>query len=285
MDPFHLEGHGSFMNILYGVLHDWVPHAPLTIASAALLVLLPVFSKSRKNAFVLLSVFILPIGGLYCFCKLFTITHYVTSRYLIDFLPLFFIILYFSLDTLEFRFDWLKKFLRLKFLFVILFVASNLIILPLYYRSEKQDFRDLVAYLKIHLRNGDKIFVGATGCMPPVLHYFGVYPEHRHHVMSFWKDSEKIIRVQKSFAYRDKMLTIIYSKTCCTEYVIGGNRLWIIMDKWTAKKMKGNSPAVFKAYFDGSFLNFNRFPTEASLYLFLWDPSSPNERGIDLPIE
>jgi hypothetical protein len=57
------------------------------------------------------------------------------------------------------------------------------------------------------------------------------------------------------------------------------------MDKWTAKKMKGNSPAVFKAYFDGSFLNFNRFPTEASLYLFLWDPSSPNERGIDLPIE
>jgi uncharacterized membrane protein len=285
MDPFHLEGHGSFINILYSVLHDWVPHAPLMIASAALLVLLPIFSKYRKNALVLLAVFILPIGGLYLFCKLLNVTHFVTSRYFINFLPLFLITLYSSLDTLEFRFDWLKRFLRLKFLFVILFIASNLIILPLYYRSEKQDFKGLVAYLKTHLKEGDKIFVGATGSMPPILHYFGVYPEHRHHIMSFWKESGKIIKVEKSFVYQNKIVTIIYSKTCCTEYVTGGNRLWIIMDKWTAKKMKENSPAVFKGYFDGSFLNFNRFPTEASLYLFLWDPSSPEEKGIDMPID
>jgi hypothetical protein len=285
MDPFHLEGHGSFTNILYSVLHDWVPHAPLVIASAVLLVLSPIFSKSRKNALALLSVFILPIGGLYVFCKLLNLTHFVTSRYFINFLPIFFITLYFSLDTLEVTFDWLKRSLRLKFLFIILFIASNLIILPLYYRSEKQDFKGLVTYLKAHLKEGDKIFVGATGNMPPILHYFGVYPKQRHHIMTFWKDSEKIIKVQRSFTYQNKILTIIYSKTCCTEYVTGGNRLWIIMDEWTAKKMKESSPAVFKGYFDGSFLNFSRFPTDASMYLFLWDPSSPNERGIDMPIE
>ncbi len=42
--------------------------------------------------------------------------------------------------------------MRLKLLFVILFIASNLVILPLYYRSEKQDFRGLVTYLKGQLR-------------------------------------------------------------------------------------------------------------------------------------
>ena len=285
MDPFHLEGHSSFINILYGVLHDWVPHAPLMIASAALLVLLPIFSKYRKNALVLLAVFILPIGGLYIFCRLLNLSHFVTSRYFINFLPLFFITLYLSLEAIEFKFERLKRFLRLRFLFVILFIASNLIILPLYYRSEKQDFRGLVTYLKGHLREGDKIFVGATGDMPPILHYFGAYPKQRHHVMSFWKDSEKIIKVEKSFIYQNKILTIIYSKSCCTEYVADGSRLWIVVDKWTAKKIKESSPSVLKGYFDGSFLNFNRFPTDASVYLFLWDPSSPNERGIDTPIE
>jgi hypothetical protein len=58
-----------------------------------------------------------------------------------------------------------------------------------------------------------------------------------------------------------------------------------VVGKHKAKELKMNSPAVFKGYFDGSFLNFNRFPTDASIYLFLWDPSSPNEKGIDLPLE
>jgi hypothetical protein len=49
--------------------------------------------------------------------------------------------------------------------------------------------------------------------------------------------------------------------------------------------MKGTTPAVLKGYFDGSFLNHDRFPADGSLYLFLWDPRSPNEKGIDLPIE
>ena len=28
MDPIHTEDPGSFWYIMYGVLHDWVPHAP-----------------------------------------------------------------------------------------------------------------------------------------------------------------------------------------------------------------------------------------------------------------
>jgi hypothetical protein len=45
------------------------------------------------------------------------------------------------------------------------------------------------------------------------------------------------------------------------------------------------TPCVLKGYFDGSFLNFRRFPTDASIYLLLWDPGSPNEKGIDMSVE
>jgi hypothetical protein len=61
--------------------------------------------------------------------------------------------------------------------------------------------------------------------------------------------------------------------------------LWIVVHKEYAEELKKNSPAVFKGYFDGSFLNFNRFPTDVSFYLFLWDPSSPGEKGVDFPVE
>src|SRR4030042_5979352 len=141
MDPLHTESPGSFGYILYGVLHDWVPHAPLMIVSVILLILFPIFSKFSKNVLILLSVFAFPIGGLYLFCKLFNVTHFVTSRYFINFLPLFFITLYLSLEAMEFRFERLKRFLRPGFLFIILFITSNLVILPLYYRCERQDFR------------------------------------------------------------------------------------------------------------------------------------------------
>ncbi|MBP1695986.1 MAG: Oligosaccharyl transferase subunit [Deltaproteobacteria bacterium] len=285
MDPFHVESTGSFGYIFYGVLHDWVPHAPLMIVSVTLLILSPIFSKLRKNSLILLAVFLFPIGGLYLFCKSLNFTHFVTSRYFINFLPLFFITVYLTLETIELKFERLKRFLRLRFLFVTLFIASNLIILPLYYRSEKQDFNSLVTYLKAHVRDRDKIFVGATAYMPPVLHYFGSYPEHRHHIMRLWKDSEKIIRGEKSFAYQNKRLTIIYSKSCCSEYVLDGNRLWIVVDRWTARQIRESSPSVLKGYFDGSFLNFTRFPYDASIYLFLWDPKSPGEKGIDMPID
>jgi 4-amino-4-deoxy-L-arabinose transferase-like glycosyltransferase len=285
MDPFHTEDPGPFWEIMYGIFHDWMPHLPLIATSIVLLILLPFFSKKRRNALILLGVFTLPIGGLYLFCKLLNITHFITSRYFISFLPLFFITIYLSLNTLEFRFDRIRKLVHLKLLFLILFIASNLIILPLYYRSEKQDFRGLVTFLKSQLKEGDKIFVETAGYMPGVLHYFGVHPEGRHYNVKIRKESDKVVDVRKSFKYQNKTFTLYYSKGCCSEYVADGSRLWIIVGKWAAKNIQKTSPSVLKGYFDGSFLNFSRFPTDASLCLFLWDPQSPYEKGIDMPIE
>ena len=287
MDPLHTEDPGSFRFILYGVFHDWVPHAPLMIASVILLILFPFFSKYKKNSFVLLGIFIMPVGGLYLYCKLLNITHFLTSRYFINFLPLFLISIYLSLNAVEVKFERLKRLIRLKFLFIILFVASNLVILPLYYRSEKQDTRGLVNYLKGQLKEGDKIFVQTVVYLPVMLHYFGIYPKGRQYNMPFGRDSEKGFEFRmSSFVYQDKSFPIYNSKSCCTQYVADGSRLWIIVGaRWTAKIIKEDSPCVLKGYFDGSFLNLRRFPTDASLYLFLWDPKSPGEKGIDMPIE
>jgi hypothetical protein len=285
MDPFHTENPGSPWSIFYWVLHDWVPHLPLLVVSVALLILFPFFSKKRKNAFVLLAVLFLPIGGIYLFCKVMDVTHFVTSRYFINFLPLFLITLFLSLDAIELKFESLKSFVRIKFLFIILFIASNLFILPLYYQSEKQDFRGLVNYLKAHLRMGDKIFDGEIKYTPGILHYFGAYPEGRHYIVPFRKDPEGRIEFRKSFIYQNEVFTIYHSKTCCTRYLEDGSRLWIVVEKSNAKKIKKDSPVVLKGYFDGSFLNFTKFPEDASIYLFLWDPQSPDEKGIDMPIE
>jgi len=285
MDPLHTESTGSFWSILYGLFHDWVPHAPLTLISVILLILLPIFSAPRRNAFVLLAIFVSPVVGLFLFCHLSEVTHFVTSRYFVNFMPLFLISLYQSLDALEFKFEKIKRWMRFKILFIILFILSNLVILPLYYRSEKQDFKGLVAYLKTELTEGDNIFAGAEGYIPGILHYFGVYPEGRHYVIPFLKDPEKRIEYWKSITYRNKTFTIYNSKTCCTQYVADKNRLWIIVGGQTARKLNKESPAVFKRYFDGSFLNLARFPTDVSMYLFLWDPSSPQEKGIEIPLE
>jgi uncharacterized membrane protein len=285
MDPYQSKVPIIFGDILYGVLHDWVPYLPLLIVSVILLIFLPIFSEKRGNAFVLLAIFIAPIGGLYLYCKLFDINHFISSRYFINFLPLFLITLYLSLDAIEGKFEKLKRFMRLKFLFIILFIASNLVILPLYYQSEKEDFRGLVNYLKSQLRDGDKLFDIEMSFTPGILFYFGVPPEGRHYSISFHKVPGKEIEFRKSFIYQNRTYTIYYSRTCCTQYIGDGSRLWIIAGERTAKKIKGNSPAVLRGYFDGSFLNFNRFPTDASIYLFLWDPKSPNEKGIDMQIE
>ncbi|MCX5913889.1 MAG: hypothetical protein NTV04_18380, partial [Deltaproteobacteria bacterium] len=67
--------------------------------------------------------------------------------------------------------------------------------------------------------------------------------------------------------------------------VADGGRVWIIAGKTGASTIKKNSGLPLKGYFDGSFLNFSKFPEDASIYLFLWDPKSANERGIDVPIE
>ncbi len=283
--PYEFRAFLSFWGILSGILNDWVPYAPLTIVSVILLISLLFFSKSRRNAILLIGVFILPIGGLYLYCKLFNIFHFISSRYFINFLPLFLITLFLSLSAIEYRFEKLNKFVRFRLVFTVLFIASNLVILPLYYRAEKEDFRGLVNYLKTHLREGDKLFDSDMAYIPGILHYFGVYPEKRHYEIPYYKVSENEIEFRKSFVYKNSQYTIYYSKTCCTQYLSDKGRIWIIGGKRTAKKIKGNSPCVLKGYFDGSFLNFNKFPTDASLYLFLWDPKSPGEKGIDRPIE
>ena len=285
MDPFHTETPGPPWEIMHGIFHDWVPFLPLMVISIILLILFPFFSRHRKNAVLLLALFALPIGGLYLFCKLLNVTHFITSRYFITFLPLFIVTLYLFLNQIEAKFDSLRKFVRPELLFLILFIASNLVILPLYYRSEKQDLRGLVTFLKNHLKERDTIFVETAGYMPGILHYFGVDPEKRHHTAQVSKESEKIIGVTKSFTYQNRHFILNYSKMCCTQYVGDGSRLWIIVGTWTAKRIKGTSPAVLKGYFDGSVLNFNRFPVDGSLYLFLWDPKSSNEKGIDMVID
>jgi 4-amino-4-deoxy-L-arabinose transferase-like glycosyltransferase len=285
MEPQHTEGTGSLYHILYGILHDWAPNAPLTIFAIFLLTLFPIFSKLRRNAFILLAVFFFPVLGIYLFCKLLNITHFITSRYFITFFPPFIITLFLSLEALEIRFQKLKQFLRLKFLFLILFITSNLVILPFYYHSEKQDFRGLVTYLKANIREGDKIFDGEMGYMPGILYYFQVYPEGRHYTIPFRKLPGKEMELRKSFTHQNRLITILSSNTCCDRYIAEKNRLWIVGSKMTFKNLKEIYPVVLKGYFDGSFLNFNKFPTDASMYLFLLDPSSPNEKGIDIPIE
>jgi len=285
MDPTHQEDPGPLWSLLNGIFHDWVPFPPLMIASIALLILFPVFAKQRRNSLILLTVFISPIAGLYLYCKLFHVTHFITSRYFITFLPLFLVALFLSLLTIERRIQEMKHPLRLRFLFLILFIVSNLVILPLYYRYQKQDYRGLVAYFKEHLRDGDMVFTETEAHMPGILHYFGVYPKDRHHVAKSWKDSENRTAYKILFVFQNKNITLFSSKTCCSQYVHDGSRLWIVAGKWIAKDLKQNSPSVLKGYFDGSFLNFNKFPTDASIYLFLWDPKSPGEKGIEVRIE
>jgi hypothetical protein len=285
MDPFHTESVGSFWNILYSVFNDWVPYLPLMVISLALLALFPFFSKCKKNSFLLLSIFIFPIVFLYLYCKLLNVKHFITSRYFINFLPLFIITLYLSLSTIEIKLIRFKKYLRFGPLFLTLFIASNLTILPFYYRSEKQDFRGLAYYLKKHLQEGDKIFVGSAGYIPGILHYMGIHPEGRHHWARTLMEGNEVTHVEKPLILKNKTFILYHSKTCCTQYVADGSRLWIVVSKWGAKKIKEESPCVLKGYFDGSFLNFNRFPDEASFYLFLWDPKSQEEKGIDMPIE
>ena len=286
MDPLTAQDIGSLSALLHGILNDWVPHLPLMIISTILLILFPFFSRNRRNALILLGVFILPVGGLYLYCKLLNVTQFITSRYFINFLPLFFIGLFLSLDTIEVRFAKLRKFLRLNVLFVTLLIASNLIILPLYYRSEKQDFRGLVNYLNSQLRDGDKVLAKTFTYVPGILHYFNVYPKNRHYQVPFaWVIPGEEFEFKMALVSQGRVFTIYHSNIPYAQYVAGGNRLWIIAGKEAAQEIKKNFPCVLKGYFDGSFANFRRFPSDASMYLFLWDPKSPGEKGIDMPIE
>ena len=285
MDPLHTEGTGTFWSILYWILHDWALHVPLIIASLILLVLLPFFSKNKQNVFSLLAVWFLPIGGVYLICKVLNIFHFITSRYFINLLPLFLISIYLSLTTIESKFERFRNNRSLTILFVIFLIASNLIILPLYYQSGKQDFSRLVVFLKSHLKEGDKVFVTSHGYIPGILHYLKVYPEGRHYIFPVRRDDENKIEFIVPFVYQNRRFNIYHSKNCCTQYVLDNTRLWIVAEKQSAKEMRKLSPLIMKGYFDGSFLNFTKFPEDGSMYLFLWDPKSQGEKETDLPIE
>jgi hypothetical protein len=285
MDPRHIENPGSFWYILYNVIHDWAPHAPLMIISAVLLLFFPFVSTNRKNAILLLATLILPIGGLYFFCRFLNVTHFVGSRYLINFLPIFFIILYLSLDGIEIKFERVRVFSRFKLLFVIILIASNLIMLPLYYRSEKQNFRDLVVFFKSQLQEGDKIIDLERMSTLGILHYFDVIPEKRHYILDSMKISGKEIEYRKSFSYRNRKFTIYHSTKCCNQYVPDGGRTWIVTSKLGAKKIINDLPCTLTGFFDGSFYGASIFPSDASIYLFLWSRQASNGKEIDMPID
>jgi hypothetical protein len=276
------ESTTSFWHILYGVLNDWAPHAPLMIVSIILLILFPIFQKFRRNAFILLSTIVFPVVGVYLFCKLLNFSHFVTSRYFINFLPLFFITLFLSLDAVETKFEKLGRFFRMKFLFVLLLIASNLVILPIYYRSEKQDFRGLINYLTNHIRDGDKIIVSPKLYIHGILYYFGIgLSPNRDYLLSYQKISENETEYSISLIYRGNKFTISHSKTYWNQYIAGGNRVWLVVDKKMAEEVKKVYPFSQKGYFDGSVLNLVRFPTDVSMYLLLFDPKFPGEKGID----
>ena len=235
---------------------------------------------------ILLTVVFLPVIGIFLFCRLFHIQYFFSSKYLINFVPLFFISLYLSLVSLQAKFQKVNKILRFQLLFLLLFIASNLTILPLYYRAEKQDFRGLVSYLESHLRDGDKIYVKSIAYIPGMLHYFRIYPESRHYDFPVWLDhSQNEIVAKVSIAGPDKKFTIHFSSSCCAQYLANGNRLWMVVGKPAVKEIREKTPGVLKGFFDGSVSCFRRFPSDASMYLFLYDPKSPEEKGIDLPIE
>ena len=284
MDPLHTEAIGFLGGVLYWVLNDWVTNLPLVIVSTLLLILLPFLLKSRRNGIILLAVLISPISLLYLFCRSFNITHFFTSRYFINFLPLFFISIYLSLDAIETKFERYRNKMPLKNLFVLFLVTSNVIILPLYYWSEKQDFKGLVNYLKNHSQNGDGIFVRTKAYLPGILFYFGASPGGRHYPIILSKEPEKGLEYRIISTDQSKAVTVYNSESCCAQYVSEGNRLWIVVDKGSAEKLKGNSPCTLKRVFDGSFANFRKFPSDASMYLFLCDPKSVEKNTIDLAI-
>jgi hypothetical protein len=273
---------GPLWSIISNMFNDWAPFLPLTTISAILLTLFPILSKNKRNAVLLLGILVFPVLSIYFICKLTGFQHFFSSRYVINFLPFFFISIFLSIDSIENKFEQLGKCFSLKVLFITLFLFSNMIILPSYYRGEKQDLRSLVHFLKSELREGDKIYVNSGGYVVGMLHYFGIHPKNKYHnILLQWKEPDKktfesyipLIIENKRYAM------ILYSNKFLSKYVEDGNRLWIVAGTSSARDLKEDSPCVLKGFFDGSFSNFRRFPSDASMYLFLYDPTKPNEKN------
>ncbi len=277
---------GSLPRLLFTILTDWVSPLPVTIVALFLLLLLPIFSKNRQNSFILLFLLILPVSGLYLYCKLLNITQMISSRYFVSFLPFFLVALFSSLDAMERRFERLRKVIRLKFIFLILFLASNLMTLPLYYRAEKQDFRGLVNYLNTQLRDEDKIIVGSFAYIPGLLHYFKLEPQERHYAIPYsWIVPGKEYEFKIALVSQGRRFSIHHSNIPYSRYSADQTRFWIVVGKDAAKEIKKRYPYLLKGHFDGSYSFFRRFPSDASMYLFIWDPSAPHDKGTSMAIE
>jgi hypothetical protein len=128
-----------------------------------------------------------------------------------------------------------------------------------------------VTYLKNHLREGDKIFIGSIGYIPGILHYFEAYPEDRHHIFGFRKDPEKDFELRMNFIYKTGFLLFINQELLRSVWLMEA-----VMDHCWQGFAKEIERITFRpeAYFDGSFANFGKFPSDESIYLFLWDPLS-----------
>ena len=286
MDPLTDQDIGSLWTLTRALLNDWAPLLPLTIASAILLILFPILARNRRNALILWIVLILPMPGLYFYCRMMGVTQFITSRYFICFLPLLFIVLYLSLDAIESRFQRFKRLIRPQLLFLILFIFSNAVMLPLYYQGEKQDFRRLANFLNGQLRDGDKVVVGTLTYIPGLLHYFGVEPRGRHYdIPLYWVEPGKEFEFKVSLKSDKGGLTIYHTNIPYARYVADGSRLWLVVGKGATAEEVGKLPTfVLKGHFDGSMAMFRRFPSDASMYLFLWDPRS-REAGIPMPLQ
>jgi len=143
-----------------------------------------------------------------------------------------------------------------------------------------------VNFLNSQLRDGDKIFVGTFTYIPGILHYFKVYPQNRHYDIPYsWINPGKEFEFKVSLISQDRGFNIYHSNIPYGQYVADGSRLWIVVGKGGEGDIQKKLPCALKGYFDGSFAHFRRFPSDASMYLFLYDPLSPNEKGIDMPIE
>jgi hypothetical protein len=282
--PYSERMNESFLNIIYGILHDWVPNLPLMVISTSLIILFPFITKHRRSALVLLLVLILPMGGLYAICNLTDFNHFVSSKYFICFLPLLFISLLLALDTVEMKFENFSNRIRFKTLFIIFFISSNLIIFPFYYRFEKQDFRGLANFLKGHVQDGDKISLQGEVYLYGLLHYLGIDPpKGREYLLHHRTNSENVIEYYSILVLNDKKFTISYSNNFWKQTIADDLRTWFIVDKANAEALQKKYHLSKGGYFDGSFMNLNKFPTDGSIYLFLLDPNSPSKE-MDPPI-
>lgn len=196
------------------------------------------------------------------------------------------ITLFLSVEVIEEKFEALRKFFRLRLLFVILFIASNLLVLPIYYRSEKQDFRGLVKYLVNHVQDGDKIVVFPKIYMRGILYYFGIrLNEDRDYLFEYRKVSQNEIEYYMPLSYQNKRFILSNSKSYWNRYILEGDRVWLITDKELATKVAKAYPVSQIGYFDGSVHNLEKFPTDVSMYLLLLDPKIPKQDGREVFIK